>query len=135
VRLTEMIQITYNQLADAAFAGTLTRFFACGLTVPAWKVTRHTPAAAATEMTAFEKKRNEVVAKYEGKPKPGGLGWDFPTPEKAKAFGAEFADLLKVEIELPGDKIKVDDILTFDAKVGPLTPQDSAKLAPFLVDE
>ena len=125
-----MIKLTIDQLVKAAYMGSLKRFFACGLAMPAWKALRHTAEACEKEVAAFEKKRDELVAKYEGKVRPDKNGWEFGKPEQAQVFGAEFEELLRTEVEAPGSPIKQDDVQT-----GSLTGEDGVRLAPFLVDE
>jgi hypothetical protein len=54
----------------------------------------------------------------------------FQDPEKAKAFADDWAALMAVEIEIPGEPLRMEDILT-----GQLRQTDAHVLRPFLVDE
>jgi len=60
---------------------------------------------------------------------PDKNGWEFGKPEQAQVFGAEFEELLRTEVEVPGSPIRLDDVQT-----GALTGEDSIRLAPFFVD-
>jgi hypothetical protein len=124
-----MIKLTVNSLVKMAYSGGLKRFFACGLALPAWKALRHTAEACDREVIAFEKKRDELVARYGGKVRPEGNGWEFSAPEQAKQFGAELEELLRTEIEVPGSPVRQDDVQT-----GALTAEDGVSLAPFFAD-
>jgi hypothetical protein len=124
-----MIKLTLGQLLEAKLPGALDRFLACGLTVKAWKANRKTAAAIADELKAFGTKREELLARFEAK--QDGDALKFADDEKAKAFAAEWAALMAVELEqLPGERMAVDDIVT-----GALQQSDFPPLAPFFVEE
>jgi len=125
-----MITITIEQLVNAANTGSLKRFFECELSLPAWKALRHTAAACDRELAVFEKKRQAMIAQHEGKPAASGLGLEFATKEQAEAFAADWSAIMACAIsDLPGDPIKLDDIVS-----GKLTAADLARIAPFLAD-
>ncbi len=130
-----MITLTIDQLVKMfgspgpGHMSPIQRFFSCGLTLPAWKVLRHSAADCEKEMAAFIKKRDELQTKYGGTILPNNQGLSFSDKEKATAFAAEWEALLETEISIAGDPIKVNDIQT-----GSLTPNDYACLKPFFVD-
>lgn len=120
-----MIQIRIEELVNAAGAKALERFFACGLSLPAWKSLRHLGAACDRELKLFQTKRDELMAKHAGKPMTNG-GVEFADAEAAKTFAAEWQDLMALDIELPGNPIKLDDLQS-----GSLTAGDHVLLKSF----
>jgi hypothetical protein len=105
------------------------RLFSCELTLPAWKALRHTAAACEQELAAFNKKRDEIRNKYEGIVTPNGQGINFPNEEKARAFAAEWGEVMRCEVSVVGDPIRVDDV-----RNGFLAPNDYRCLKPFFAD-
>lgn len=130
-----MIKITIEQLVTAIAhepgtgSGALGRLFACGLSISAWKANRKTAAACEGEFQSFQKKRDELIDRYGGQC-VNENSLTFQDPEKAKAFADDWAALMAVEIEIPGEPLRMEDILT-----GQLRQTDAHVLRPFLVDD
>lgn len=123
------MKVTYQQLIQATATGALTRFFSCTLAIKAWKSNRKTAAVCDEELKIFQTKRDELIQKHQGIPNTNS-SIDFPTADAAKAFETEWNALVAEEIDIPGEPVKLDDILS-----GELQQVDFANLAPFLGDE
>lgn len=124
-----MITLTLKDLVSFAQSGVLRRFFACSLKVDAWKKLRHTADSCEKEMQAFNKKRDELVKKYEGKPTNDGSTLDFGNDEAAKNFAVEWNELMACTVEIVGEPISSDDITA-----GSLSAADAFQLKSFLTD-
>ena len=125
-----MIKLTIQQLLNAASSGAAGRFFACNLTIMAWRANRKTAKAFDEELKIFQAKRDEIMAKHEAvvdAKLPSQL--QFPDKEKAATFAAEWGELMALEIEVPGEPLKMVDIVD-----GQLAQADDENLAPFFVD-
>jgi hypothetical protein len=125
----EQLVMMFNAPPNSGQLSPIQRFFSCGLSLPAWKSLRHTAAACEQEIVVFNKKRDELSAKYKGEVVPGGQGIKFPDEASAQKFAAEWAELMKTEVTIVGDPIKVDDIQN-----GFLAPNDYRSLKPFFTD-
>lgn len=122
------IKLTYRQLLEAANSGALQRFFGLRKTIGAAHRNRKLPAAIDEELKAFEAQRKALIETHSGALPEGATNYVFPDGELA-AFERDFAELQVQELELPGEPVKVGELLD-----GGLLETDFARLDPFLVD-
>ena len=88
--------------------------------------------AADAEMTSFNETRMELIKKYGEKDENGELVQDDKgnvrvSQESIEDFSSELKGLLDTEIEIAGNKIKMDDLGDVE-----FTPQEMAQLEEFI---
>ena len=67
----------------------------------------------------FEEMRIDLCQKF-GKENKETNNYEFDTPEQEQSFQEAFRDLLKVEVIIPMEKIKLPEMVRIDTKLEPL---------------
>ena len=132
-----MIKVTLKQLVEAAQSGAYQRFTAIRKTITAGHKNRKVPAAVQEELKHFDEARKALVEKCGGVLSEDKTRYDFDEakPEgegglsKAEEFAKGFEELLAQTVELPGEAIKLADLLD-----GGLLEADYALLEPWLME-
>jgi hypothetical protein len=121
------MEITVKQLVQAVTSGALSRLLAIPKTIAAGYKNRKLPSACEEEIRLYEKARAGLVEKHGGTvPHPGALEYAFHDGGR-EAFERDMVELLSQPINLPGEPIKLTDLLS-----GGLVESDYAVLEPFL---
>jgi NAD-specific glutamate dehydrogenase len=120
-----MIKVTLKQLVEAAQSGAYQRFTAIRKTITAGHKNRKVPAAVQEELKHFDEARKALVEKCGGVLSEDKTHYDFA--EKGEEFAKGFEELLAQTVELPGEPIKLADLLD-----GGLLEADYAMLEPWL---
>ena len=130
-----MIKVTLKQLVEAAThtpgtdppMGAYQRFTAIRKTITAGHKNRKMPAAVQEELKHFDEARKALVEKCGGVLSEDKTHYDFA--EKGEEFAKGFEELLAQTVELPGEAIKLADLLD-----GGLLEADYALLEPWLTE-
>ena len=120
-----MIKVTLKQLVEAAQSGAYQRFTAIRKTITAGHKNRKMPAAVQEELKHFDEARKALVEKCGGVLSEDKTHYDFA--EKGEEFAKGFEELLAQTVELPGEAIKLADLLD-----GGLLETDYTLLEPWL---
>ena len=122
-----MIKVTLKQLVEAAQSGAYQRFTAIRKTITAGHKNRKVPAAVQEELKHFDEARKALVEKCGGVLSEDKTRYDFG--DKSEEFAKGFEELLAQTVELPGEAIKLADLLD-----GGLLEADYALLEPWLME-
>ena len=122
-----MIKVTLKQLVESAQSGAYARFAAIRKTITAGHKNRKVPAAVQEELKHFDEARKALVEKCGGVLSEDKSRYEFA--EKAEEFAKGVEELLAQTVELPGEAIKLADLLD-----GGLLEADYEPLVPFLTE-
>jgi hypothetical protein len=121
-----VIKLTLQQLRNCVASGSYARFTSLRKSITAGHKNRKVPAAVQNELMYFEMTRDALVARLGGRVNATQTEYEWPADKKDEAQ-AVMAELLAQAVELPGEPIKLADILD-----GGLCEGDYANLEPFL---
>ena len=119
-----MITLTVEQLVSAALSGAYNRFASIRKTITAGHKNRKTPKAFVEECKIFDEQKEALIKECEGEPIENGYTFK---GDNIKKFNEGLVELQKQTVELPGEQIKISDLLD-----GGLLETDYELLAPFL---
>jgi NAD-specific glutamate dehydrogenase len=122
-----MIKVTVKQLVEATQSGAYARFASIRKTITAGHKNRKMPTAVQEELKHFETARKALIEKCEGVMSEDKTRYEFA--EKGEDFAKGFEELLAQTVELPGEAIKLADLLD-----GGLLEGDYNLLEPFLTE-
>ena len=121
-----MIKVSYKQLLTVLASGTYGRFATIRKAITAGHKNRKVPAAIQEEVKHFNETRDGIVARFGGVLNVTKTDYDWPDGKKDEAVKA-MDELMAQEVELPGERIKMADLLD-----GGLCEGDYEPLEPFL---
>jgi len=123
------MKVTVRQLVQAAGSGALARLLSIPKSIGAGYKNRKLPAACEEEVRLYEKARVDLIKKHGGEiPYPGAESYAFPGGGQ-EAFERDIVELLDQTVELPGEPLKLSDLLA-----GGLLESDYGALGPFLIE-
>jgi len=123
-----MIKTTVGKLVSASQGGCLARFLAIPKTIAAGHKNRKMPAAIREEMKLYAERIMALITKHGGVQTAQGAS-TYTFPAGIEPFQADENELKAQEIELPGEPMKLDDLLA-----GGLLEDDYDALGPFLAE-
>jgi hypothetical protein len=131
-----MIKITYKQLLTVLSAGfnpdtkvgAYGRFATIRKAITAGHKNRKMPAAVQEEIKHFNETRDAIIARFGGMLNATKTDYDWLADKKDEGVKA-IEELLAQEVELPGERIKMTDLLD-----GGLCEGDYEPLEPFLTE-
>lgn len=122
-----MIKLTLEKFAEALGSGAYRRFGGIRKAIAAGHNNRKVPEAVDKEWKHFIETRDGILKQFEGKLNEDKTDFVYPDEEKKAAADKALKELMALEVELPGEPMKLTDLLD-----GGLLESDYKFLEPFL---